>query len=100
MAREVKIRSKPEDNRAPRRDSDGGEPAERPQADPGDEKLRPQRLTEIVGQRAVAERLSIALAAARKRKEPLPHILFDGPPGWARRPSRGCCTTSWGSSST
>lgn len=49
--------------------------------DPVDEKLRPQRLHEIVGQRAVAERLAIALLAARKRKEPLPHILFDGPPG-------------------
>jgi Holliday junction DNA helicase RuvB len=49
--------------------------------DPVDEKLRPERLNEIVGQRAVAERLAIALSAARKRGEPLPHILFDGPPG-------------------
>jgi Holliday junction DNA helicase RuvB len=49
--------------------------------DPLDEKLRPQRLDEVIGQRSVAERLSIALAAARKRGEPLPHILFDGPPG-------------------
>jgi Holliday junction DNA helicase RuvB len=38
-------------------------------------------LGEVVGQRAVAERLAIALMAARKRGEPLPHILFDGPPG-------------------
>ena len=29
----------------------------------------------------MAERLAIALAASRKRGEPLPHILFDGPPG-------------------
>lgn len=49
--------------------------------DPMDEKLRPQRLGEVIGQRSVAERLEIALAAARKRNEPLPHILFDGPPG-------------------
>jgi Holliday junction DNA helicase RuvB len=49
--------------------------------DPVDEKLRPKKLEEIVGQRRVAERLAIALEAARKRKEPLPHILFDGPPG-------------------
>ena len=64
---------------------------ERPQApvhrddskppDPVDEKLRPQRLDEVVGQRSVAERLSIALIASKKRNEPLPHILFDGPPG-------------------
>jgi Holliday junction DNA helicase RuvB len=50
-------------------------------ADPVDDKLRPQRLCEIIGQRAVAERLAVSLAAARKRNEPLPHILFDGPPG-------------------
>jgi Holliday junction DNA helicase RuvB len=49
--------------------------------DPVEEKLRPQRLHEVIGQRNVAERLEIALAAARKRGEPLPHILFDGPPG-------------------
>jgi Holliday junction DNA helicase RuvB len=49
--------------------------------DPVDEKLRPQRLCEVIGQRAVAERLEISLAAAKKRGEPLPHILFDGPPG-------------------
>ncbi len=50
-------------------------------ADPLDEKLRPQRLAEVIGQRSVAERLAIALEAAKKRGEPLPHILFDGPPG-------------------
>jgi Holliday junction DNA helicase RuvB len=49
--------------------------------DPFDEKLRPQRLAEVVGQRSVAERLFVALTAAKKRNEPLPHILFDGPPG-------------------
>lgn len=52
-----------------------------PAADPLDEKLRPRTLAEVVGQRRVAERLAIALDAARKRGEPLPHILFDGPPG-------------------
>src|SRR3954468_16263170 len=61
----------------PRRGETGGE---RP-ADQGDEKLRPQRLSEVIGQRAVAERLAIALSASKKRGEPLPHILFDGPPG-------------------
>ncbi len=46
-----------------------------------DERLRPQRLNEVIGQRAVADRLAVALQAARLRGEPLPHILFDGPPG-------------------
>ncbi len=66
------------------KDSAGSDshPARLPRViDPVDERLRPQRLDEIVGQRAVAERLAIALMAARKRGEPLPHILFDGPPG-------------------
>ncbi|MGE3821474.1 MAG: AAA family ATPase, partial [Isosphaeraceae bacterium] len=52
-----------------------------PVVDPVEEKLRPQRLDEVVGQRKVAQRLAIALSAAKKRNEPLPHILFDGPPG-------------------
>jgi len=57
-------------------------PADGPRTvEPGDEKLRPQRLSEVIGQRNVAERLAIALEASRLRNEPLPHILFDGPPG-------------------
>jgi Holliday junction DNA helicase RuvB len=66
----------------------GGEPNDRGRrpeeprpVDPMDEKLRPQRLDEVIGQRNVAERLAIALTAAKLRGEPLPHILFDGPPG-------------------
>jgi Holliday junction DNA helicase RuvB len=46
-----------------------------------DDQLRPQRLDEVIGQREVIERLKIVLDAARKRGEPLGHILFDGPPG-------------------
>lgn len=43
--------------------------------------LRPQVLGEFVGQKAVVEKLSISLEAAKKRKEPLEHLLFYGPPG-------------------
>lgn len=43
--------------------------------------LRPQRLSEYIGQNQVVESLSIALEAARKRNEPLDHILLHGPPG-------------------
>src|SRR6478609_9432310 len=46
-----------------------------------DEALRPTRLKDVVGQRGVVERLEITVDAARKRKEGLPHLLFDGPPG-------------------
>src|SRR5207248_2549247 len=43
--------------------------------------LRPRWLREVIGQKAVVQRLSIVLNAVRKLKEPLSHILFDGPPG-------------------
>ena len=46
-----------------------------------DAALRPKLLKEVIGQRKVAERLSIAVRASKKLKEPLGHILFDGPPG-------------------
>src|SRR3984957_6014463 len=46
-----------------------------------DNELRPQRLSDVVGQRKALERLEIMLDAAKKRKEPLGHLLFDGPPG-------------------
>jgi holliday junction DNA helicase RuvB len=43
--------------------------------------LRPKRISEFIGQAALKDNLAIALAAAKKRKEPLEHILFSGPPG-------------------
>jgi holliday junction DNA helicase RuvB len=46
-----------------------------------DAALRPKLLKEVIGQRRVAERLQIAVNAAKKLREPLGHILFDGPPG-------------------
>jgi len=43
--------------------------------------LRPRSFDEYVGQLSVVENLKIAIDAARKRDEPLEHILFYGPPG-------------------
>ena len=43
--------------------------------------LRPTRLGDIIGQKQVVDQLHIAIAAARKRGEPLEHVLLDGPPG-------------------
>lgn len=45
------------------------------------EALRPRRLREVIGQKAVVQRLDIVLKSCKKNKEPLAHILFDGPPG-------------------
>ena len=43
--------------------------------------LRPERLSEYVGQKEAVETLAIAIEAAKLRKEPLDHVLFHGPPG-------------------
>ena len=43
--------------------------------------LRPRFLKEYIGQRNVKENLDVAISAARKRGEPLDHILLYGPPG-------------------
>jgi Holliday junction DNA helicase RuvB len=46
-----------------------------------DTTLRPQMLSDLIGQQQVKENLAILIAAARQRKEPLDHVLFYGPPG-------------------
>src|ERR687887_1333491 len=43
--------------------------------------LRPRTLEEFIGQDLQRRRLSIALQAARQRREPLDHLLLSGPPG-------------------
>jgi holliday junction DNA helicase RuvB len=43
--------------------------------------LRPKLIAEYIGQKEVVETFKIAIEAAKKRKEPLDHILFHGPPG-------------------
>ncbi len=71
MARERKIRA------------DGQSTS--PEASAEDEKLvaslRPTTMDEYVGQTRVIESLRIAMEAARRRDEPLDHVLLSGPPG-------------------
>src|SRR3954470_7944394 len=43
--------------------------------------LRPQRLSEFIGQQKVKDSLRIYIDAAMQRREPLDHTLFFGPPG-------------------
>ena len=43
--------------------------------------LRPEKLSDYVGQVEVVEALKIAIEASTQRKEPVDHILFHGPPG-------------------
>lgn len=53
---------------------------------PGDEEpailsLRPEWLSEYIGQKEIVETLKIAIEAAKMRREPMDHVLFHGPPG-------------------
>ncbi|MCZ1482315.1 Holliday junction branch migration DNA helicase RuvB, partial [Enterococcus faecium] len=43
--------------------------------------LRPQLLSQYIGQRKVKQELQIYIEAARNREEPLDHVLLYGPPG-------------------
>lgn len=43
--------------------------------------LRPKRLSEYIGQRVIKGNLQISITAAKKRHEPIEHIILYGPPG-------------------
>ncbi|TYB31377.1 MAG: Holliday junction branch migration DNA helicase RuvB [Candidatus Mcinerneyibacterium aminivorans] len=43
--------------------------------------LRPKYLDEFIGQKDLRKKLKIYIEAAKKRNEPIDHILFHGPPG-------------------
>jgi holliday junction DNA helicase RuvB len=46
-----------------------------------DRNLRPSQLSEFVNQRQVTDQLAVFIEAARRRGEPLDHVLLAGPPG-------------------
>ncbi|MCZ7398131.1 MAG: Holliday junction branch migration DNA helicase RuvB [Candidatus Methanoperedens sp.] len=46
-----------------------------------DTTIRPTRLSEFIGQKALKDSLKIFIEASKKREEPLDHVLFSGPPG-------------------
>ncbi len=52
-----------------------------PQEEALERALRPKHLDEYVGQEKIRGQLEIFIEAARKRKEPLDHVLLFGPPG-------------------
>ncbi len=49
--------------------------------DDGEGSLRPQTLSEYIGQDKAKKNLAIFIEGARKRGEPLDHVLLHGPPG-------------------
>jgi len=64
-------------HRSPSLDPQAGDVAEQAE----EARLRPQHISEFVGQNQVVENLKIFMAAARQRKEALDHVLLYGPPG-------------------
>jgi holliday junction DNA helicase RuvB len=55
--------------------------AERREEDAAEAPLRPQRLSEFVGQEHARSNLLVFIEAARARRDALDHVLFVGPPG-------------------
>ena len=63
-------------------------------ADSEENNLRPQHLEDYIGQEKVKQNLKIYLEAAKRRGEPMDHILLYGPPGLlpAARPLKSPAT--------
>lgn len=49
--------------------------------DLNEESLRPRFLSDYIGQEKIKEKVRIFIEAAKRRKEPLDHVLLYGPPG-------------------
>ncbi len=55
--------------------------AQKTDSDALDAALRPQKLTDFVGQPVLRDNLNVFIQAARARNMPLDHVLLHGPPG-------------------
>ncbi len=58
--------------------------------------IRPKRLADFVGQQQLREKLQIILEAARRRGQPVDHVLFAGPPGLGKTTLAGILACEMG----
>lgn len=58
--------------------------------------LRPQTLENYIGQKSATDNLKVFIEAAKKRGEPLDHVLFYGPPGLGKTTLAGIIANEMG----
>lgn len=64
--------------------------------DKHDLNIRPQRLSEYIGQKKAKDNLEVFIEAAKLRGEPLDHVLFYGPPGLGKTTLAGIIANELG----
>ena len=66
--------------------------------DEGEVSLRPRHLNDYIGQEKAKETLSVYIEAAKRRGEPLDHVLLYGPPGLGKTTMAGVIANEMGTS--